>query len=209
MSLPSAWGLAYSEVQGLARLAYKGHSTEALYHFPNSDSDWRVLHIFEVKSFRAVLVQGSKRVLSLSGTDDAGDWVDNISQTVAGVSWQYHHALKLAKATAPDVVVGHSLGGGMASYIAIYGGRCAATINPAALNVNLFSLLSMFKNGDLVINYIAPGEILSLLPVFCPVLSMMTHTVGRTICVGSNGGFDPIARHGLAELEGFEEPQRK
>lgn len=208
MSYPDAWGLKYTEVQSLAWLAYRGHGTRGRYNFPNSGSDWQILHVCESESFRAILVQGRKTVLSFSGTDDAGDWIDNLEQAVAGVSPQYLTALRLARIPAIEVVVGHSLGGGMASYVAIYGGKCAVTINPAALNVNLFSALAMMGNGSLVINYVVPGEILSLLNVG-PIMSTVGTTIGRTIGVGSSGGFDPIARHGLAYLEDFEEPKRK
>ena len=204
MSYPGAWGLTYTEVQSLTWLAYKGNGTTGNYNFPNSGSNWTVTNVFERGSFRAVLLQGRKRVLSLSGTDDGGDWFDNISQGLTGISPQYLRALRVARSTAPEVVVGHSLGGGMASYVAIYGGRHAATINAAPLNINIASAIAMIRNNDLVINYVAPGEALEILDVG----SLSMRKVGQVIHVGSNGGFNPIARHGIANLEGFVAPQR-
>jgi len=176
MSNPDAWGLKYEEVQSLTWLACKGRGTAGNWSFPNSGGTWTVANVYEKGSFRAVLVKGRKTVLSISGTDDAGDWVDNAGQGLGGVSGQYLYALKLAKSTAPDIVVGHSLGGGMASYCAIYGGRLAATINPAPLNINIVSGIAMLKNGNLVINYVVGGEILDILD--SAMLNMKK--VGRT-----------------------------
>jgi hypothetical protein len=204
MSYPDAWGLKYEEVQSLTWLAYKGRGTAGRWHFPNSGSDWTVSTVYERGSFRAVLVRGRKTVLSLSGTDDLGDWVDNVSQGVTGVSSQYLRAVRLAKSTAPDVVVGHSLGGGMASYVALYTGRHAATVNPAPLNINLVSAIQMMRHGNLVINYVAPGEVLDILDAG----AVNMKKVGRTYRVASRGGFNPIARHSIANLNGFVEPEK-
>lgn len=204
MSYPNAWGLSYEEVMSLTWLAYKGQGTSGTWNFPNAGSSWTIggNDVHEAGSFRAVLVNGRKRVLSLSGTDDGGDWVDNVAQGLTGISEQYLRAARLARATSPDVVVGHSLGGGMASYCAIYGGRYAATINPAPLNVNLASGIAMLRNGGRVTNYVAPGEILDLLDAGAILMTK----VGRTIPVATTGGFDPIARHGIGNLVGFAAP---
>ncbi|MGI8786679.1 MAG: hypothetical protein ACR2HG_02810 [Pyrinomonadaceae bacterium] len=202
MSYPDAWGLKYEEVMSLAWLAYKGHGTNGTWNFPNAGSTWTIENVFEQGSFRAVLVTGRKRILSLSGTDDAGDWVDNIGQGLTGISGQYLRAVHLAGATAPDVVVGHSLGGGMASYCAIYNGRQAATINPAPLNINPVSAVQMFRRHGLVINYVAPGEVLDILDK--TMINMKK--IGRIIPVSSNGGANPISRHSIANLVGFVEP---
>lgn len=204
MSYPGAWGLTYEEVMSLTWLAYKGRGTIGNWNFPNAGSNWTLAQVFEHSSFRAALITGKKRVLSLSGTDDKGDWVDNIGQGLAGVSPQYLRAVRLANSTAPDVVVGHSLGGGMASYVAIYTGRHAATINPAPLNLNLVSRAAIFKNQSLVINYVAPGEVLDILDA----AARNMRKVGRTIRVKSNAGFNPIERHSIGNLEGFVEPVR-
>lgn len=204
MSYPDAWGLTYEEVMSLTWLAYKGQGTSGTWTFPNAGSTWTIggSDVHEVGSFRAVLVSGRKRVLSLSGTDDLGDWVDNVGQGVTGVSGQYIRALRLAGATAPDVVVGHSLGGGMASYCAIYGGRNAATINPAPLNVNIVSGVQMIRNGNRVVNYVVPREVLDLLDS----AARSMRKVGRIVPVATTGGFSPLSRHSIANLVGFVAP---
>lgn len=203
MAAPDAWGLKYEEVMSLCWLAYKGQGTAGSWTFSNGTS-WNLTTIFEHRSFRAVLVEGAKRVLSFSGTDDLGDWVDNIGQGVTGLSGQYLRAVSTARSTAPEIVVGHSLGGGLASYCALYNGNNAATINPAPLNINLISGIAMIRNGSKVINYVAPGEILALLDA--AMINMMK--VGRTYNVGTNGGWSPVARHSIANLVGFTAPTK-
>lgn len=203
MAAPDAWGLKYEEVMSLCWLAYKGQGTAGTWTFSNGTT-WNLTQIFESGSFRAVLVEGRKRVLSFSGTDDLGDWVDNIGQGVTGLSGQYLRAVRTARSTAPEIVVGHSLGGGLASYCALYNGNLAATINPAPLNINLISGVTMIRNGSKVINYVAPGEVLALLDA--AMLNMMK--VGRTYNVGTTGGWSPVARHSIANLVGFTAPTK-
>ena len=147
-------------------------------------------------------MKGRKTVLSFSGTDDLADWGDNVGQGLTGVSVQYLRALATSRATASDIVVGHSLGGGLASYVAIYGGRQAATINPAPLNINPLSGIGMMKNNDLVINYVASGEALDILDA--AMINM--RRVGKIYNVSSNGGWSPVARHLLPNLTGFDAP---
>ena len=202
MSVPDAWGLKYDEVVGLTWLAYKGQGTPGRWTFPNSGSSWNLVSVFERGSFRAVLVKGKKTVLSFSGTDDAADWGDNIGQGLTGVSWQYLYALRVANANAADIVVGHSLGGGLASYVAIYGGRPCATVNPAPLNVNLASGVGMIKNGNLVVNYVAAGEALDLLDA----AMMNMRRVGKIYNVPSSAGWNPVDKHLLGNLKGFSAP---
>lgn len=201
--MPNAWGIKYEEVQSLCWLAYKGNGNPGTWKFPNTRTTWKLLNVFERGSFRAVLCTGSKTVLSFSGTDDTLDWVDNIGQGLTGVSGQYLYALRVAKSTSPDIIVGHSLGGGLASYCAVYGKRMAATINPAALNSNIFSEIAMFRNGSLVINYVASGEVLDILDIALPTM----RRVGRTHRVSSSG-FNPIVRHQISKLAGFQKPQK-
>ena len=204
MAIPDAWGLKYQEVVGLTWLSYKANGNVGDWIFPNVGSRWTVTNIFERGSFRAALITGRKRILSLAGTDDKWDWGDNIGQGLAGVSVQYIRALRLARSAAPDIVVGHSLGGGMASYCAVYGSKFAATINPAPLNINPFSGIGMIRNSHLVINYVAPGEALDVLDH----AAITMRRVGKIYHVKSNGGFNPINRHLLGFLDGFVAPQR-
>ena len=202
MSTPDAWGLSFPEVMGLTWLAYKGNGMVGRWNI--NGGTWNVRSVYEQGSFRAVLVEGRDNVLSFSGTDDGGDWVDNVGQGVAGASGQYIHALRLALQTSANIVVGHSLGGGLAAYCGIYARKRAATINPAPLNINLASLVGMAANQNLVINYVAPGEVLQLLNSVAPNMCL----VGRRYSVPSSGGFNPIMRHSISNLDGFVAPTR-
>lgn len=202
MSVPDAWGLKYEEVVGLTWLAYKGQGTPGTWNFPNAGSSWSLTNVFERGSFRAVLVKGKKTILSFSGTDDLADWGDNVGQGLTGVSGQYAYALYVARTNAADLVVGHSLGGGLASYVAIYGGKQCATVNPAPLNINLASGIGMIRNNDLVVNYVAAGEALDILDG--AMVNM--RRVGKIYNVPSTGGWNPVARHLLGNLSGFTAP---
>jgi hypothetical protein len=203
MVYPDAWGLTFQEVMGLAWLAYKGNGTSTGAWTVDGQT-WTLRHIHEDGSFRAVMIEGEFSVLSFSGTDDRGDWADNISQGTIGLSSQYLRALRLARSTSPDIVLGHSLGGGLASYCAIYGNRPAVTLNPAPLNLNPISIGGMLRNHNLVINYIAPGEILQIMDALAPNMGV----VGRIYNVSSLGGWNPIRRHQIGHLEGFQQPVR-
>lgn len=204
MSYPNAWGLRYEEVQSLTWLAYRGQGEAGRWRFPNSGSEWTVEDPVVRGSFRAIVAHGRMTVLSIAGTDDLGDWVDNVAQGTTGVSVQYLRAVHLANSKSPDVVVGHSLGGGMASYVAVYTRRRAATINPAPLNINLVSAAAIRRNGNLVINYVAPGEVLDLLDSGARSMSK----VGTIHRVRSRSAFNPLSRHSIANLEGFVMPER-
>ena len=204
MSIPNAWGLTYMEVASLTWLAYKGQGTIGRWSFATGGV-WRLTNVIQRGSFRAVVVKNNGRtVLSFSGTDDAVDWLDNVAQGLTGASWQYAYALSVAASYAANVVVGHSLGGGLATYVAIYGGRQCATINPAPMNINLVSSIAMIRNGTLVINYVAAGEALDLLDAAAPNMIRP----GRIYNVPSSGGLNPVNRHLLNYLSGFTAPTK-
>lgn len=201
MPVPDAWGLKYEEVAGLAWLAYNGQGVVGRWRFPNVGSVWNLTRVYQVLNFRAVLIQTDKKILSFAGTDEISDWGDNILQGLTGYSPQYLGALALAAAVQPDIVVGHSLGGGLASYVGIYQGRKTATVNPAALNINPVSGIPMLINNGKVINYVAPGEVLDLLDQAAPNM----RRIGTINYVPSNGA-DPVAKHLLINLTGFAAP---
>jgi hypothetical protein len=202
MSNPGAWGLSFQEVMGLAWLAYKGHGAVGTWTI--DCKTWTLRQIFQDGSFRAVLIEGEFVVLSFSGTDDRGDWYDNVSQGVVGMSSQYFRALRLARSVAPNIVLGHSLGGGLASYCGIYSGRPAITLNPAPLNINPASLAGMIRNKGWIINYIAPGEILQMMDAAMPLMGV----VGQIYNIASTGGWNPVKRHQIKHMTGFKEPVR-
>lgn len=210
MSLyPGAWGLDYEDVQGLCWLPYEGcGKKDELYEFSNG-SQWKVTEVIEAGGFRAVLVKGKGRtVLSFSGTnlESIEDWINNIMQGIDGISPYYARALNVARSHPADVVVGHSLGGGLASYCSIYLGKRAATINPAPLNVNVISAIPIVIRNNLVINYAVVGEPLYYLcQLHLPPPFPLMSRVGRIIWVASNGS-DMKAKHLLEHLVGFTEP---
>lgn len=203
MPVPSGWGLKYEEVVGLTWLAYNGQGNVGRWRFPNAGSVWNITKVYQVLNFRAVLVEGPSRVLSFSGTDQLTDWGDNIQQGLTGYSPQYISALGVASNARPEIVVGHSLGGGLASYVGIYQGRKVATVNPAALNINPVSGIPMVINNGKVINYVVRGEALDLLDRYAPNM----RRIGTIHYVPSNGG-DAVAKHLLPNLSGFVAPVR-
>jgi len=203
MPVPDAWGLKYEEVVGLSCLAYSGQGIVGRWRFPNVGSVWNLTTVYQVLNFRAVLIEGEKKILSYSGTDSgpSPDWLDNIQQGLTGMSAQYIAALALGAAVRPDIVVGHSLGGGLASYVGIYQGRNVAAVNPAPLNINGISGVPMLVNNGRGVNYVAPGEALDLLDIVAPNM----RRIGTIHYVGSNGA-DPVAKHLLNNLTGFVAP---
>lgn len=210
MATEGAWGLKYEDVVGLCWLAYKGNNPEwnASYNFPNAGTTWKILEIYKHGGFHAILAQGgaeNKRILSFSGTDDLTDWLDNASQQVSGLSVQYLRAGTLARTVPCDVIVGHSLGGGLASYGHLTSGRPAATINAAPLSWNNI-LAGRIVNGNFrgfpVVNYVVPWEVLHM---FDRATGATSNKIGKIVFVDSNGG-SPVARHLLPNLTGFVAP---
>jgi len=219
---PGAWGLDYEDVQGLCWLPYEGCGKKGLYDFSNG-SRWEVTDVIEAGGFRAVVVEGKgKTILSFAGSGmEVEDWVNNFVQGVAGLSPYYARALVLARSYPADVIVGHSLGGGLASYCSVYLGMRSATINPAPLNINAVSKVPIAIRNNLVINYCVVGEALYYLclattpvrpgipvtptrPIGIGPVPAMTR-VGKIIWVGSNGS-GIVQKHLLDHLVGFAQP---
>ena len=202
MSTQNAFGLTYEDVIGLSWLAYEG--TVGRWRFGNGKF-WEITTVNETFNFRAVVVTSSegKKILSFSGTDSGltPDWIDNLMQGTTGMSWQYSYAAGVALYHRPDMLVGHSLGGGLASYVAIHQGRNAATINPAPLHLvgaGNGPLMVIFKNK--VINYVAKGEALDLLDILPSMARVGTINYVPSI------GKDPIQKHLLRYLAAYVAP---
>ncbi|MEZ5345881.1 MAG: hypothetical protein R2681_10045 [Pyrinomonadaceae bacterium] len=206
MSTPGAWGLSYEDVIGLSWMAYAGQGTRGRWRM--ASGIWEITSVFEQGSYRAVTVKSpsSKKILSFSGTDDIMDWGDNIIQGLTGFSSQYALARVHALFVNPDIVTGHSLGGGLASYAAINNFTNAATINPAPLNLTGLlgsNILPRLVNSGKVVNYVVRGEALDILDD--AALSM--RRVG-TIHNVSSGGSSPIDKHLIPNLSAFRAPTR-
>jgi len=213
-AIPDAHGVPYLDVVTLCWLAYKDRKTNQ----PRRGSwrsvkgnVWTVLEEYERGPFHAIKAQGlGKTILAFSGTDELLDWGDNISQGVSGLSYQYLYAFRLAGSVGCEMVVGHSLGGGLASSVAIHRGIKCATVNPAPLRIGLdnvvqiLNTVQMLRRSNLVINYVVSGEALDILDI----VALPMKRVGKIINVPSKGGWNPIKRHLLDTLEGFTPPTR-
>ena len=97
---------------------------------------------FNYKSFSARLFLNNKSgeyVLAFRGTDDKGDWKDNLLQAVGVSTTQYRQAVQLAgkvrqQLSGQDLLTaGHSLGGGLATAAALQIEVEGHVFNPAAL----------------------------------------------------------------------------
>ncbi len=211
MPIPDAHGVKYLDVVTLCWLAYKENGVKTGDVWTSCvGTSWQIKNVYEIGPFRAILAQGSgKLILSFSGTDELLDWLDNISQGLTGVSGQYLAAQVVASGATCNMVVGHSLGGGLASFVAIHQGKMAATVNPAPLHilptpVGAANIINMIRNGSKVVNYVVHFEALDLLDI--AALSM--RRVGRIIHVPSTGS-DPIQKHLLDHLVGFTPPRKR
>ncbi len=206
MSTQGAWGLSYEDIIGLSWLAYAGQGTRGNWRF--ASGTWNLTSVYEQGSYRAVTVMSpaGKKILSFSGTDDILDWGDNIQQGLLGFSSQYILARIHATFVNPDIVTGHSLGGGLASYVSIHNFKQAATINPAPLHLTGFlggNLLPRLINSGRVVNYVVPGEALDLLDL----VALGMQRVG-TIRHVSSGGSSPVDKHLIPNLSAFSAPTR-
>jgi hypothetical protein len=211
MAVPDAHGVPYLDVVTLCWLAYKDRKGGEKRSGPPwrscTGNSWTVTREIEIGPLHAIVAQGlGKTILAFSGTDELADWGDNIAQGLTGISGQYLLSPFIAGSSGCEMVVGHSLGGGLASFVAIHRGIKAATVNPAPLNVfNLFNAINMIRRSSLVINYVVLWEALDILDKISPRM----RRVGRIIYVNPKGGsWNPITRHGLDYLAGFTPPTK-
>jgi hypothetical protein len=132
----------------LANAAYAQTDQEARNLTPPG---WHFEYFHSVDHVRAALFRNDsgQYVLAFRGTQitSARDAKTNFLQAAGRVPEEYQHAMELAKAVSLDLknqgvklgdleVVGHSLGGGMATAAAIANGLKATVFNPAGLHPN-------------------------------------------------------------------------
>ncbi len=172
-SPPAAQGLEFSETKSASDLAYKGSGSKVndVYEFPDG-KQWKVVEVEEDPNtgFRAValkpLDENDERVIvAFSGSDEGGDWDDNIKQGAGIPTAQYGQAVDFAekwKASDGDNVIltGHSLGGGLASYASIKTDLPATAVNGAPLALNNLGLNPF--DALRITQYYVPGEALSV-----------------------------------------------
>lgn len=127
--------------------------------------------------FRArVYVEGSganaRYVVAFRGSQQLGDWIANGQQALGLPSDHYNRALQigqsLARARGVDVeLVGHSLGGGLASAAAVASGREATTFNASGLSDTVIGQANAIRTANgggaapRVDAYFVRGEVLS------------------------------------------------
>ena len=126
-------------------------------------------------AFRArVYVSGEpgheQYTVAFRGSQEGGDWLANAQQALGRESIHYANALeigrKLARSDADVVMVGHSLGGGLAADAAIAAGTPATTFNAAGLHQTTIEQATAVAAANdrppaLVTNYRVPGEVLT------------------------------------------------
>lgn len=148
-----------------------------------------------------VIKQGGWKAIVFRGSDDWRDWVlNNVPGAILPVPPpQYGSGRRYARRHEDDgtILVGHSLGGGIASYAAAQQGMHAATIFPAPINPAwlTFPLPPWPARGTKIQNYVASGEILTVAAFASPHLVRYGHDVW----VQSDGG-SPIDKHGLDQI---------
>ncbi len=204
---PGAWGLKFSEIKGACDAAY-GATTNQTFNFGNQGMTWVVLRVHQSGGFRAIVLQRqgtSNMIVSFAGTEmtSARDWGNNAMQQVMGIAPQYSSAQRVAQleGNVNSVLVGHSLGGGLASYASLATNIPAATINPAPLHL-AGQLGTRLASGNLlgsaqVVNYVARGgEVLDVLDAASPIVNR----VGRDIYIDSTA-WDPIGKHMLGNIQ--------
>jgi hypothetical protein len=199
-----AWGLPFSVIKGACDAAYAA-TVGQTFNFGNAGMSWNVVRLYQSGGFRAIVLEwGSTRIVSYAGTEMTSirDWGNNAMQQVVGISPQYSSAQRVAirEGNSNTVLVGHSLGGGLASYASLATNVPAATINPAPLHL-AGQLGTRIAGGNLfgranVVNYVARGgEVLDLLDMGSPTVNR----VGRDIYIDSTSG-NPIGKHMLGNI---------
>jgi len=139
--------------------------------------------------FHAAIYHDEKNkryVLTFAGTEGLSwaDWKNNLKQAAGKAAEQYRAAMQLALAlkrgtNKPFVVIGHSLGGGLASAASIVSGYEAVTFNAAGLNAKTVAdyKKDVTEARKLVRAYYVEGEALSALQDSTPA----PDAVGRRI----------------------------
>jgi hypothetical protein len=135
------------------------------------------------------------------GSDDWRDWVlNNVPGAITNVPPpQYGAGRRMARDHGEGcVLVGHSLGGGIASYAAAQQGMHAATIYPAPINPLWlgFPLPPWPAKGTTIQNYVCSGEILTVAATLAPHL----RRYGRDVWIQSNAS-GPVDKHGLDQVK--------
>jgi hypothetical protein len=189
---PQNKALTIEEAKACSDLAYKGKVDE-----PTSDRKWCITRdgVFDtwITGFRAVLLkaasaQDRRMILAFAGTDSSFESIRSTLDVLLDAGTDIYQALNFNPLAIPDQynqaatlaekiqrtygdqlrVTGHSLGGGLASFVSLKFDIPGAGINAAPLGVGTLLHLLMFgkrkpsrfthydNNGEIVSSY-APG----------------------------------------------------
>jgi len=211
--------MTFMEVMSLCHHSYS--DLRARQELNGTGTTWIVEQVIENQGFMAYKIrkQGGWYAIVFRGTnfeDFGGDWLRNNIANLLGVTRppQYVSGEDLAsKHGQGKILVGHSLGGGIAMFASAFHGLPAATIFPAP--VIPASLPDGGSRAD-VMNYVCRGEVLTELTQagrsgnFLRDAGMdylnrrisnghVHRRLGTDVWVQSNGG-DPIARHAIGNI---------
>ena len=114
---------------------------------------------------------GTEYVLAFAGTNDNNDWKQDLNNFFAwGSASQYGNAITIGNKFASfydgyeKTIVGHSLGGGLATAAAMATGIKAITFNPASMSDYTKNQLCIQNASDKnITNYVVWGEPLSFI----------------------------------------------
>lgn len=171
-------GVNQNDVLGLISCGRLKHAlmmaqfADAAYDRGNLPDGWSEERVDRVTSDTGLEVRVYKnktggRVIAFRGTDGLSDWDDNANNLVGLVGGQYFEARNdleaLAKKHPNAEVVGHSLGGGLASVYGTRHGRVTTTFNAAGPGQSTLSTfgINRTKALDFVNAFFVRGEILS------------------------------------------------
>lgn len=181
---------SYSIEPGQGEVRIAGQTMRVEHH--EISGGFAAYHIVKPRGWSACVFRGS---------DDWRDWVlNNVPGAVLPVPPpQYGAGRRFAKRFGDGaMLVGHSLGGGIATYAAAQQGMHAATIFPAPINPAwlTFPLPPWPARGTAIQNYVCSGEVLTVAAFASPHL----YRYGRDVWVQSSGG-SPIDKHDLAKIQ--------
>jgi len=207
--------MTFEEVHGLCSKSYDNLNVGQ--RLQGEGATWTVENEWEDGGFAAYKIRkaGGWTAMVFRGTDDWRDWVfNNLANAMgSGHPPQYRSGSRIVASHGQGaILVGHSLGGGIATYASAIHGNPAVTVFPAP--VIPASLPRGGSNAD-VVNYVCRGEALTELTaggrrssgwrnfaqdvVDAAVSGTVHRRLGIDHWVQSNGG-SAIDKHSLQKI---------